>query len=245
MPRTRIKICGITRPQDAQLAADLGADAIGLNFVGGPRRIEPVLAREIIKELPSLVIPVALVSGDVPNAPEPWDLYNALRVFTFQLYASQPNWRFYENECEYWWVRHVASRDDLVEVAVGWNTWPEPMAMGTSPEWRVPRGHFGEKPSALLLDTASPTHLGGTGQTFNWHWIAQARAAGELDGLPPIILAGGLTPDNVADAIRIARPYAVDVSSGVEVPGRPGIKDPAKLRDFIHAVHAADAALSG
>jgi phosphoribosylanthranilate isomerase len=97
---------------------------------------------------------------------------------------------------------------------------------------------------ALVLDTAVKGHLGGTGQSFNWHWIAEARAAGELTGLPPIILAGGLNPDNVADAIRIAKPYAVDVSSGVEVPGKPGIKDPARLRDFIQAVCGADAELT-
>ena len=98
--------------------------------------------------------------------------------------------------------------------------------------------------TCLLLDTASAEKLGGTGKAFDWNWIAEARAAGELDGLPPLILAGGLTPDNVADAIRIARPYAVDVSSGVEVAGRPGIKDPIKMRDFIHAVRGADAALA-
>jgi phosphoribosylanthranilate isomerase len=98
---------------------------------------------------------------------------------------------------------------------------------------------IGKKPSAYVLDTASPEKLGGTGQTFNWNWIAEARAAGELEGLPPIILAGGLTPENVAEAIRIARPYAVDVSSGVEVPGKPGIKDPVKMRDFIQAAQSA------
>jgi phosphoribosylanthranilate isomerase len=90
-----------------------------------------------------------------------------------------------------------------------------------------------------VLDTSAPGLLGGTGKTFNWHWIAEARDAGELDGLPPMILAGGLTPDNVAEAIRIAKPYAVDVSSGVEVPGKPGIKDPVKMRDFIQAAKSA------
>ncbi len=99
---------------------------------------------------------------------------------------------------------------------------------------------LGLRPGAILLDTAHENKLGGTGQSFNWHWIAEARAAGELAGLPPIILAGGLTPDNVADAIRIAQPYAVDVSSGVEVVGKPGIKDPIKMRDFIQAVLATN-----
>src|SRR6185369_13376000 len=99
--------------------------------------------------------------------------------------------------------------------------------------------HLIGSPDALLLDTASKSALGGTGESFNWNWIAEAREAGELNGLPPIILAGGLTPDNVAEAIRIARPYAVDVSSGVEVPGKPGIKDPLKIRDFIQAAKSA------
>jgi phosphoribosylanthranilate isomerase len=94
-------------------------------------------------------------------------------------------------------------------------------------------------PGALVLDTASNKALGGTGETFNWEWIKEARDAGELEGLPPIILAGGLTPENVAEAIRIAQPYAVDVSSGVEVVGKPGVKDPIKMRDFIQAAHGA------
>ena len=91
-------------------------------------------------------------------------------------------------------------------------------------------------PAALLLDTASPK-LGGTGQPFNWNWIAEARAAGELENL--LILAGGLNPDNVAEAIRIAHPYAVDVASGVEYPNQPGIKDPARVKAFIQAVRSA------
>ena len=94
-------------------------------------------------------------------------------------------------------------------------------------------------PTNLLFDTAAEGKLGGTVRTFAWAWIAMSLNSGELDGLPPIILAGGLTPDNVAEAIRIARPYAVDVSSGVEVPGKPGIKDPIKMRDFIQAAQSA------
>jgi phosphoribosylanthranilate isomerase len=238
MPRTRIKICGITRPEDATTAAGLGADAIGLNFVGGPRRIEPKLGRQMILELTPLVTPVALVSGHDKDNPEPHDIYNSMRVNLFQLYGPAPHWRFYENECAYWIVRSIGSRDAMVQLTAQWLTWGSSVSTEL-PDWRVPLLDYSQKPSGILLDTASPDKLGGTGKSFNWHWIAEARAAGELEGLPPIILAGGLTPDNVAEAIRIARPYAVDVSSGVEVAGKAGIKDPIKMRDFIQAAQGA------
>ena len=146
---------------------------------------------------------------------------NQLRVDRYQIYG-QSELRVVDGDdgFPYWFVAPVATRQSIIDLAV---------LIGV--ERYCPR--------AILLDAASPSQLGGTGQSFNWHWIAEAREAGELDGLPPIILAGGLNPDNVAEAIRIARPYAVDVSSGVEVPGKPGIKDPIKMRDFIQAVHGA------
>ena len=121
----------------------------------------------------------------------------------------------------YWPVIHVDSRNDIRGLQDIWK--PDDLI-----------------PPAILLDTAAAGKLGGTGQSFDWNWIAEARAAGELEGLPPIILAGGLTPDNVAEAIRIARPYAVDVSSGVEFPGQPGIKDPARIKAFVQAVRSCD-----
>ena len=240
MPNTRVKICGITRPEDAAKAAEAGADAIGLNFLAGPRRIAPELARLVIGQLLPLVTPVALISSDVPDSPQPYEIYRAMRVFVFQLYAAAPNWQFHENETAYWWVRHMDSRAALTQLAVDWALWTRtPSPGGQSSDWRVPRLTVGAKPEAIVLDAACKSALGGTGQAFDWHWIAEARSAGELDGLPPIILAGGLTPDNVADAIRIVHPYAVDVSSGVEVPGKPGIKDPITLRDFIQAAKGA------
>jgi phosphoribosylanthranilate isomerase len=221
---TRVKICGITRPEDAALAAELGADAIGLNFVAGPRQITLDLAATILKIVPPLVEPVGLFKvGAFDNVAADERLQNVeSSIETKQWYgdysrmgahhwgAAGPRW---------WIVLHVASRDAVPEM-------PRQLA------------RLSFKPQAILLDTASEK-LGGTGQSFNWHWIAQARDAGELANLPPIILAGGLTPDNVAEAIRIAKPYAVDVSSGVEIPGKPGIKDPVKMRDFIQAAKQA------
>lgn len=231
MAKTRVKICGITRPEDAALAADLGADAIGLNFVRGPRRINFERAGFILDALPPLVSAVALVGesalakeaqGELPHSLESL-LYRGQRrtVFsTFQVYAENPPVADFEKLPEtfsWWWVVSIEERESLsilAEVLDEFDLCP---------------------PAALLLDAAIPGQLGGTGQTFNWHWIAEAREAGELEGLPPIILAGGLTPENVAEAIRIARPYAVDVASGVEVAGKPGVKDPVKMRDFIQA----------
>jgi phosphoribosylanthranilate isomerase len=233
MPRTRIKICGITQIGDAWDAVYLEADFVGLNMFRGPRKISDDTFTQIFWGLRDEDSPVtrrvdlvALVAADelladrtrlnIPYGMDAYQLYGK----DLSEAARSP---LLTNR---WWMPvQIDSRAAIVDAAVAVAMLPAP-------------------PAALLLDTASPTHLGGTGQSFNWHWIAEARAAGELDGLPPIILAGGLNPDNVADAIRIARPYAVDVSSGVEFPGQPGIKDPFKMRDFIQAVHAADAALS-
>jgi len=239
MSITRVKICGITRPEDAAVAAENGVDSVGLNFFQGPRKIEPQNAREIIRQLPPLVTPIALVSGNRSEIPTPYDIYKMLRIFVFQIYAAKSHWDFYENECEYWLVSHVRSRDSLTQLAVDWASWPNPTLLGEGSGWVAPETRFGQKPSAFVLDTAYGPSRGGTGQSFNWNWIAEAREAGELEGLPPIILAGGLTPENVAEAIRIARPYAVDVSSGVEVAGKPGVKDPIKMRDFIQAAKGA------
>jgi phosphoribosylanthranilate isomerase len=225
MPYTRIKICGITRPENATLAAELGADAIGLNFVRGPRRIDQQTGYQILSSLPPCVTPVGLtgcgIKGtDCPSIHQLRHEDPRLSITTFQIYGEVPPEvikRTADVFC--WMVSSIPSRQAMATLAAQVAKW-------------------GESVRAIVLDTASADKLGGTGQSFNWHWIAEARAAGELEGLPPIILAGGLTPENVAEAIRIAQPYAVDVSSGVEVPGKPGIKDPVKMRDFIQAARS-------
>jgi len=235
MPRTRIKICGITRPEDAALAADLGADAIGLNFFAGPRRIDRDAAHRIGDTVSTLVTLVGLTDRyldiDRGQGLAVRDLmggYPALRLMVFQTYGidldkvGDPGVSY---EC--WPVFRVQSRNFAVDIQV-------------AVEVDTLRGIWPHTVTAIVLDTAVKGQLGGTGQTFNWNWIAEARAAGELEGLPPIILAGGLTPDNVAEAIRVARPYAVDVSSGVEFPNQPGKKDPARVKAFIEAVRSTD-----
>ena len=237
MARTRIKICGITRPEDAALAAELGADAIGLNFFAGPRKIDAYLARRIIDSIPPLVTTVALTdrmgetdkSAGVVGVREFPSVYPVLAIRTFQTYGIDLE-RLDELGETFWPVCGVSGRDFSVQM----------LALTANPGLR---GIWPRSVSALVLETAVKGQLGGTGQSFNWNWIAEARAAGELEGLPPIILAGGLTPENVAEAIRIVRPYAVDVSSGVEVPGKRGVKDAGRMKAFVEAVRAADAAM--
>ena len=93
--------------------------------------------------------------------------------------------------------------------------------------------------SAVVLDAYTAGKEGGTGKAFNWEWVAQARQEGRLEGWPRIILAGGLGPENVAEAVRIVRPWGVDVSSGVEIDGKPGRKDPERMRAFVQAARSA------
>jgi len=235
MPITRVKICGITRAQDAALAAELGADAIGLNFVGGPRLLNSNQAIAILDGLPPLLTPVCLILLDDKTMPHFDDAVNAAE--------KKLHFKFWHRTRQIYGLTEAllaAMREGFGPPDPESTRWPDtwlPIAIKTRESLAQLSSRLlrlGIHPGAILLDTASEK-LGGTGQSFNWNWIAQAREAGELDGLPPLILAGGLTPDNVADAIRIAKPYAVDVSSGVEVPGKPGIKDPIKMRDFIQA----------
>jgi phosphoribosylanthranilate isomerase len=246
---TRVKICGITRPEDAALAAELGTDFVGINLIAGPRKVDREMTLKIMTAVRHRATPVCLVTiqAEKPSRPPSTlrvytDEYDAsiadtpvasLRPSTLQVYEAPRGACPMRGRNATWLVRHVGSRQSLTELAEECRTWQTEVTIGCF-------GVGAAKPDAFLLDTSVNGSLGGTGQSFNWHWIAEARDAGELDGLPPIILAGGLTPDNVAEAIRIAKPYAVDVSSGVEIPNQPGIKDKIKMRDFIQAAKQSD-----
>ena len=220
MTPVKVKICGITRADDARIAAQSGADFVGLNFYSGPRQIDLKRAAEILPAIPSNVIPVALVDTGSP------DFSNLIRALskdlnirTFQLYGDWDKTAVPANlkdALNLWPVLRVAALSDLTGLSE-----------------RLAR--ISISPAAILLDAFSPAQPGGTGEAFNWNWISEARASGSLTGAAPIILAGGLTPLNVAQAIQITKPWAVDVSSGVEVPGQPGIKDADKIRAFITA----------
>jgi len=201
----RVKICGITSAEDAVMAADAGADAIGLVFARSPRRVDPEQAASILAALPPYVEPVALFVNELASRIR--SLCRMIGVRTVQLHGDEPP-ALAAALGEFCVVKavHVASEADLE-------------AMADYPA------------SAFLLDTKVAGLRGGTGKTFDWQLAARAEGR--------IILAGGLHPDNVAEAVRTAHPYGVDVSSGVE--SAPGRKDPEKVRAFVrNAREAAD-----
>jgi phosphoribosylanthranilate isomerase len=208
----RIKICGVTTIADARLAADLGADAIGLNFYSqSPRCISLGVAHQIIAALPAFVEPVALfVNESLQHAQE---TALGLRIRTVQLHgAPMPiPVALHTHLIPAFPVHDLTSLQTIIDYVA-----QSPPAF---------------KPSAILVDAHVPGMHGGTGKTAPWHLLAN------FDPGVPVILAGGLNPDNVADAIRIVRPYAVDAASGVE--SSPGRKDADKLRRFIENARAA------
>lgn len=215
----RVKVCGVTDIDSALVAAQAGADAIGLNFVGGPRQIEPDQACQILQAIPPLVTPVALVRLDHGRVPD--DLLEFLGQFWIshvQVYGEITSGSLAMLAQDGFRAMPVVSVRDA-NFADGVNGWLSRMG--------------GRSPAAIVLDAFDPDRLGGTGKAFQWDWVREAAAAGKLAGWPPIILAGGLTPDNVVEAIRTVNPYGVDVSSGVELPGRPGLKDVEKTGLFV------------
>jgi phosphoribosylanthranilate isomerase len=195
---TTIKICGITRQQDASAAVDLGADALGfILFPKSPRATTLAHAAAIVARLPRPVEKVAVFVNPLAQ-----DLIDAKSAgFT----VAQVHEHLPENRSGIRVLRAVRLA-----------------ASGSGIEPGVP----GDDP--ILLDAHDPVLHGGTGRTVDWDRARTIAAARK------IFLAGGLTPDNVGEAIRTVRPYAVDVASGVEAS--PGIKDLGKLQAFIHAV---------
>ncbi|HET6432614.1 phosphoribosylanthranilate isomerase [Dyella sp.] len=209
MTRTRIKCCGMTRVEDALLAARLGADAIGVVLTAcSRRRVTIEQARGIVAALPPFVTSVALLMDDDAE----WVRAVAEGV--------RPNLlQFHGSETDAWCAQF--GRPYLKAVAMG--------------EGAAALARLRDYPQAegLLLDGHGLGEPGGSGKAFDWGLMP---AAAEQ----PLVLAGGLHPGNVGEAIRRARPWAVDVASGIE--SAPGIKDPARLAAFIAAVHAADLA---
>lgn len=204
--RTRVKICGITRPADAGQAAALGADAIGLVFYPrSPRAVTPSQARDIISALPPFVSVVGLFVDAAPG--EVVSVLQRVAVDILQFHGNES-----PSYCEGF------GRPYLKAVAMKGGVEPADYAA----RFRSAAG--------LLLDGYREGVAGGTGTRFDW-----SRVPGRL--AKPVILAGGLSPDNVAAAIRQVRPYAVDVSSGVE--SMKGVKDPGKMRRFIEQVATA------
>ncbi len=203
---TRIKICGMTRVEDARLAVEAGADAIGLIFwSGSTRAVDVERAQAITREVPPFVSTVGVFVDETPDRVR--TVADAVGLSAVQLHGH--------------------------EQVADWARFPRPVlkampieAYAASP-WKTAR-------AAILVDAHDPVTIGGTGRTIDWEAaraIAATRAAG----------AGRWAqPENVAEAVTIVAPWGVDVASGVEQA--PGVKDPARVRAFVQAVRAADAA---
>lgn len=209
--RTRIKICGIREPLHARLAAEAGADAVGLVFYpASPRYVTPEQAARIVAALPPFVMAVGLFVD--AGEDEVRRVLEQVPLDLLQFHGDEPPGFCASFGVPYVRAVRMAPGTDLVEYA---------------------QRFAGAR--ALLLDAHVPGHPGGTGRTFDW--------AGIPRDLPiPLILSGGLTLENVGRAVREVRPWAVDVSSGVE--SSRGAKDPQKIVEFIRSVQVEDAGSS-
>ncbi len=203
--RTRTKICGITRVEDAVAAAEAGADALGLVFfTGSPRHVDIAQARAIRASVPPFVTVVGLFVN-----PAVAEVNAVLAEVALDLL------QFHGNE--------------IPEFCCGFRVPYIKAIRVRSAAAALSEAHaHRETAQGLLLDAWDEQRFGGTGQSFDWREVAQ------LAGTARIILAGGLRPGNVAEAIRIAQPWAVDVSSGVEEA--PGLKSSSLIRQFISEV---------
>lgn len=195
----RVKICGITRLDDALAASEYGADAIGFVFYGkSPRYIEPYAARDIVGKIPPFITPVALFVNETEAKVR--EILNITGINVIQFHGDeQPDYvrLFNQRVIKAFRIADDSSLEGVHEYDV----------------------------NALLFDAFRADTYGGTGRTFNWELIKGKRFDEK------VIIAGGLTPENVSEAIMKVRPYGVDVSSGVEVS--PGVKDHKKMREFI------------
>lgn len=202
----RIKICGITRLEDALAAVDAGADALGFMFVeASPRCVTREQAAQIIGKLPPFIARVGVFVN--PSADKVRAVIAETGIDTLQFHGEET-----PAFCQQFGLRAIkAFRVRDAESLKALPDYP-------SETW--------------LLDSFVAGKHGGTGAVFNWDLAAQAVKQGGR-----VILAGGLTPDNATDAVRQVRPYALDVSSGVEFA--PGRKDAAKVRAFIAAAKRA------
>jgi phosphoribosylanthranilate isomerase len=252
----QIKICGITSAGDAIAAAEAGADAIGLNFYEKSSRY---LAKDQAAAIDTALGLKAVRIGVFVNANREAIFNCAARVTaTFvQLHGDESPDFVAELRNDFDLMSR--SQTELAKAEPWHHRWLGKFAVPSDPQhFHVIRAFrrrdsdlnavkeylelcskHGGLPHAVLLDAHAPDSYGGTGQTLDWIAIRDQRD--KLLGLP-LVLAGGLTPDNVAQAILTARPDAVDVASGVE--SSPGKKDPAKLRDFIAAAKEAFATLA-
>jgi len=213
----RIKICGIRSLADAHVAAAAGADAIGLNFYDkSPRHIDPRLALRIAVDLSDALHRIGVFVNAEPDRIQ--QICPGDRLSAIQLHGDESP----ELVAKLHGRSIIRARrmDDRGVAAIA--------------EDLAACAEAGRLPDAVLVDAMTPGLYGGTGETVSWAGLADYQ---KWLGDVPLILAGGLTPDNVAEAIRTVRPWGVDVASGVE--SSPGVKDHAKMRSFVESAKQA------
>ncbi len=202
---TRLKICGVRTPAEAAMAAEAGADAVGLNFYPkSPRYLDPRSAAGVVRAMPPFTATVGVfVATSVRQATA---IAFQLGLRAIQSYDLPPEDTFPFAHIPAFRVKDASSLDAI-------------------------RGYVAvAKPAAVLVDAFVEGEMGGTGAKAPWQLLVG------FDPGVPLILAGGLTPENVAEAIRTVRPWGVDVASGVE--SAPGVKDSGKVRAFVAAVRS-------
>ena len=204
MNKVEVKICGITNYQDASMAVELGAGALGFIFAFSPRQITPQKARDIIRTIPPFVKTVGVFVDEGPA--EIKEVIHYCGLDLVQLHGDESP----DLCCELmpYTIKALRIKDEA--------------SLRKSQTYRG-------KVRALLLDSYSKDKAGGTGKTFDWQLALKIKKLGI-----PIILAGGLGPSNIDDAVRTVRPYAVDVNSGVEE--RPGKKSHLRMKDLMKKV---------
>ena len=204
-PAIKVKICGITNAADAQTAVSAGADALGFIFYSkSPRFVEPKMAKHIISELPPFVLPIGVFVNEEQKTVR--EIMKDCGLAFAQLHGDEPP--AYCESLERPILRGIRLRDRGSFLAMA--------------EYRGRAGVRG-----FVVDAFSESDYGGSGKTADWDLAAEAAKSA------PILLAGGLKPENVREAIQKVKPYGVDVSSGVEAC--PGKKDPAKIHAFVAA----------
>lgn len=205
MNRTRVKICGLTRPQDVDAAVEAGADALGFVFTSRSKRyLETGLARDLVARVPAFIARVGLFMDQ--DAAEIEQVLETVPLSLLQFHGSES-----QVFCTGFGLPYIKA-----------------LAMASAAGAAMADVY--PDAAALLLDSHEPGAPGGTGKTFDWSAIPK---------LPkPLVLAGGLTPENVGRAVRLVRPWAVDVSSGVE--DIPGVKSRDKMIEFIKEAKRED-----
>ncbi len=205
----KVKVCGITNLEDAQAAVEAGADALGfVCYRKSPRFVDAEVIRAIVSELPSFVLPVGVFVNEEQKVVR--DLLDRCGLVLAQLHGDET-------------AAYCESLGRPVLKAIRLQSRSDFLALAEFKGRALVRG--------ILVDAFSDAAYGGTGHRVDWNLAAEASQLGR------VILAGGLTPENVGEAIKIVRPYGVDVSSGVEA--NPGRKDHAKVRAFIKAAKLA------